>query len=148
MKSIFLLGTFLTLLLTGGMNEASHDQKQFQKLNQFIEKPTVPGFVKLEEFFEQQIESMGTGQLIKWEKTQKESLFLDAIKVYFTHLLPKNFPGRIIYLTCFSDLHVLMKDLTQSKSFLSYQACLDHQFNNDLPPNYKELLGALKKLSQ
>lgn len=147
MKSLFLFSILFIWPLTGSYGQVSVHQKSLKVLNQFIEKPTVPAFKKLEEVFEQQITAMKPGQLAEWQRTQKGSFFLDATKIYFTHLLPEGFPGRVIYMTCFSELYLLRKDLTQSKLFESYQTCLNYQFNSYLPPNYKKLLGALKKLN-
>ena len=140
MKTLFLAGILLSFSVWAETSK--------EKLQQFMKRPTVSAFKKLEESFEERIEALELQTLIGWEKPTKDNLFLDAMKVYFPHLLPEKFPGRTIYLSCFPKLYALTKKLTNKKNFKDYRACLEGQFGNDLPVNYRELLDALEKLGK
>ena len=136
------IGFGVTLLFIGH-GPANAEQELFR----FVDDPTVEGFQELESIYDLRIREMRFDDLVALERSMEESLFLDTVKVYFPYLLPREFPGRLVYFSCFVELNALVEDLTNPRRFSDYHACLDYGFNGHLPANYVKLLAALKVLS-
>ena len=114
------------LLMGSGSANADQDQDQEWELIPFMEYPTAGGFQALELVYDRRIREMGLADLVALERSMEKSLFLDTIKVYFPYLLPPEFPGKTVYLSCFSELYDLIKNLTSPSHFAGYYDCMNY----------------------
>ena len=128
--------------------EMKEQQDAMKTLHGFLSRPTVAVFKELETLFRNAIEKLGNETLTKWEYQRDDSLFFDAIKVYFPHLLPDGFPRRSMYLSCFSDLYFFYRDMSCTSCVLDYYDCRSNGFGGALPESYVTLLGALRELNR
>ena len=118
-------------------------------IEEFMKDPTVSGYFTLEKSVKKKIDGMSSDELSKLDTL---GLFMSITKVYFVHLLPKNFPGRVIYYSCGHDLFHLRKNLKERKFSLYktnldlYKTCLLYKFGGNLPPNFSKALSSLEKI--
>ena len=122
--------------------------KQEPELQRFMANPTVTGFSDLRRHYRRQIELLGTPRLVALERSQRASLFLDVIEVYFPELLPRDFPGRLAYLSCYVELYRLSNDLTDAELYEDYEGCMQYEYAGYLPRHHLSLLEALEQLTK
>ena len=119
------------------------------EINKFIENPTINSYFKLEKTIRKKINK----SMKEKEISDFSNLFMNTVKVYYTFLLPKDYPGRNIYMLCFSELYHFRKSLKKRRrmkkvknKFKIYKDCIFYQFAEEPPPDFKRLLLALEKI--
>ena len=119
------------------------------EINKFIKNPTIDDYFQLEEIIRQKVSKMNDEEI---KKMDRPNLFINTIKVYYTHLLPKKLKGRNIYLSCFSELYHLRNSLREKKikeiknNLGYYSKCISYQYKQNLPPDFLKLFTALEKI--
>lgn len=128
------------------------------RIERFLEQPAQDGFLRLENLLTQQqaaLEDACRGERGEFDYPSKEFV-CDAVKVYAPSLLPEDYYGRGIHLSCFPELYRLKRALAgtltatgrkrprTTQFFKRYELCMERGFNGDLPPTYQKLLAALK----
>ena len=120
-------------------------------IEQFMKDPTVSGYFQLEKTIKKKIDEMSSHELSKLESL---GLFMSITKVYYVHLLPKSFPGRVIFNSCGNDLFHLRKNLREKNfesyrnNLDSYKICLLYKFGGNLPLHFTKALSSLEKIKQ
>lgn len=119
------------------------------EINKFIKSPTIDGYFKLEKTIRRKINK----DMRNLEGSDFSNLFMNTVKIYYTFLLPRNFPGRNIYMLCFDELYYFKKSLKKRRrmkkiknKFKIYKDCILYQFAGNPPNNFKKLLAALEKI--
>lgn len=100
-------------------------------------------YSEVKDFMEKDIKKSAK-KIIEDEVNKNHTYYSDFIKVWFPHLLPKEFPARTLYLGCYHFLHPFTKDLTNFSRYQDYYECLYLEFKGHIPENIEKALKHFK----
>ncbi len=122
-------------------------QEHWALLQQFMNRPSVEGYIDLTMSFKRKIRSMvGVEEL--YRTGEEEEPFFLTIEILFPHIRPQGYG--VDPSACFHAFAPLREDLTNVHKFVDYRDCFAYGWNgySNLPDNYKKLLDSLKRLTQ